>query len=152
MKPIVVGLGLCVGGVIAASSGALQAQAPPSDPAHKVFILTGCLTAGPAETAVFKLTGAAPVGQTRPERSAASPDGKDVYELLSTTGLTEQGVAKADMQTHLGKQVEVTVRPVDVVPGPISSPSPTASTAKMEEVRPPRYTATQIKSVADSCL
>ena len=43
----------------------------------------------PAETAIFRLTGAVPVGQA--ERSAASPDAKDVYELLPTIGLIGAG-------------------------------------------------------------
>src|SRR5688572_7572230 len=114
MQPIIVGLALIVSGVIAASAAAQQAQTPASEPAHKVFVLTGCLTGGTAETAAFKLTGAVPVGQAVPKAGAtASPDGKDVYELLPTVGLTEQGIAKAELQKHVGKKVEVTIRPVE---------------------------------------
>ena len=84
MKPIVVGLALVVSGVIAAPSIAQQAQTPPSEPAHKVFVLTGCLTGSPAETYAFKLTRAVPVGQAPKEESAASPNAKNEYELLPT--------------------------------------------------------------------
>ena len=152
MKPTVFGLALVVSGVIAAPSDAQQAQAPPSEPAHKVFVLTGCLADSPAATAAFKLTGAVSVGQAPREEGAASPDAKDVYELLPTSGLTEQGIARAELQTHVGKKVEVTVRPVEVVPGPTSSSSSTASTTKPEKVAPPRYMVAKIKSLADSCL
>jgi len=82
MKPIIAGIALVFAGLIAAPSAAQQSQAPPKEPAHKIYVLTGCLTGGgPAETAPFKLTVAAWVGQAPPERSAASPDAKNVYEL-----------------------------------------------------------------------
>ena len=151
MNPSVIGLALVVSGVIAARAAAQQAQAPPSEPAHKVFVLTGCLTDGAAATAAFKLTGAVSVGQA-PKEEAVSPDAKDVYELLPGSGLTDQGIARAELQTHVGKKVEVTKRPVEVVPGPSSSSPSTASTAKAEKAAPPRYTVAKIKSLADSCL
>jgi len=149
MKPIVVGLALVVSGVFAAPSIAQQEQKPPSEPAHKVFVLTGCLTASPAATEVFKLTGAVPVGQGPKEDSAASPGAKKEYELLPT-GLTEQGVDRAEMLTHVGKKVELTVRPVEVVSSPSPSSSSSAPTAKPEQATP-RYTVTTIKSLASSC-
>ena len=154
MKPIDSGLALVFSGVIAmiaAPSAAQQAQAPASEPAHKVFVVTGCLTGGPAETAAFKLTGAVPIGPAPADRAAASPETKDVYELVPTTGLIEQGIARAELQTHVGKKVEVTVRPVEVGPGPPASPSAPATTAKVEEQAPPRYTVTKIRPLAGSC-
>ena len=153
MKPIIVGLALVFGGLLAAPAAAQQAQAPAKEPAHKIFVLTGCLTGGgPTETAAFKLSGAEWVGQIPPERSAASPDGKDVYELLPTVGLTEQGIARAELQKHVGQKVEVTVRPVEVAPGPSQSSTPAASTAKLEQAAPQRYTVSKIKSLAGTCL
>jgi hypothetical protein len=153
MKPIVAAFALAVVGVAAMPLTAQQSQAPPNEPAHKIFVLTGCLTGSPAETAAFKLTGAVPVGQAPKEGPAAGPDGKVVYELLPTTGLTEQGIARPELQTHVGRKVEVTVRPVEVSPGPArSSSSPvTSSTAKPEDPAPTRYTVTKITSVAGSC-
>ena len=149
MKPIVVGLALVVSGMIAAPSIAQQEQKPPSEPAHKVFVLTGCLTASPAATEVLKLTGAVPVGHADMGYPAARPDAKKEYELLPT-GLTEQGVDRAEMLTHVGKKVEVTVRPVEVAPSPSSSSSPSTPTAKPKQATP-RYTVTTIKSLANSC-
>ena len=153
MKPIIVGLALAFGGVIAVPAAAQQAQAPPKEPAHKIFVLTGCLMGGgPAETAAFKLTGGTWVGQAPPERSSTSPEAKDVYELLPTVGLTEQGIARAELQKHVGQKVEVTVRPVEVAPGPSQSSTSAASTAKPELATPQRYTVSKIKSLTASCL
>jgi len=159
MKPIIFGFALVFGGAAAASLTAQQAQTSPSEPAHKVYVLTGCLTGSPAGTGAFKLTGAVPVGQqVPPDRPAANPGAKDEYELQPTSGLTEQGIGRAELQTHVGKKVEVTVRPVEVAPGPSSSASSSspatapASTAKIEESPRPRYTVSQIKSLAGSCL
>ena len=158
MKPNVFGLALVFGAVIAVPSAAQQAptQPPASEPAHKVFVLTGCLAASPAATEMFKLTGAAPVGQAPPASPAASPApaGKDEYELLPTTGLTEQGIAREELQKHVGKKVEVTVRPVEASPrtSASSSPSPATPAARVEEAAPQRYTVTQIKPLAASCL
>jgi len=91
------------------------------------------------------------VGQAPAEGSAAGAAAQDVYELLPVTGLTEQGLAREALQTHVGKKVGVTVRPAEVAPV-TSSPSPsTAATAKPEET-PQRYTVTQIKTLAASCL
>jgi hypothetical protein len=152
MKPIVAGLALVFGAAIAAPLAAQPPQAPQKEPAHKIYVLTGCLTgSGPVETAPFKLTGAAWVGQAPPERAAVSPDAKNVYELLPVSGLTEQGVARKEMQTHVGKRVEVKVRPVEILPGPSPSPSSTASTAKPQEAPPQRYTVTKINPLAGSC-
>jgi hypothetical protein len=151
MKPIVFGLAMVVGG-IAAPLAAQQAQPSPSEPAHKVFVLTGCLAVNPPPTNVFKLTGAVPVGQqVLPERGSANPGVKDEYELLPTSGLTEQGIGREELQTHVGKKVEVTVRPIEVSPGPSPSASSATPTAKAEEPAPQRYTVSKITSLAGSC-
>ena len=82
---------------------------------------------------------------------AATPEEKGAYILLATSGLTEQGVARPELQGHVGKKVEVTVRPVEVAPGP----SPTSSSAtppdKPEAAAPPRYTVTKIRALAGAC-
>jgi hypothetical protein len=151
MKPIVFVLAVALCGSTVAPSVAQQSQARPEQPAHKVFVLAGCLSANPDASDTFKLTGAVPVGPPPPARPAPSAEPKDVYVLLPTKGLAEQGVARAEMQTHVGKKVEVTVRPVEVSPGPSKSSSSTPAPEKIEEPTPPRYTVTEIKSVAGSC-
>lgn len=150
MKPIVVGLALAFAGATVTPSIAQQAPAPVSEPAHKIYVLSGCLAGSSGSTAPFKLTGAVAVGQAPAEvpGSAAANDG---YELLPTTGLTEQGIARQELETHVGKRVEVTVRPVEVAPAKSSSsPATTSSTAKPQEP-PQRYTVTKIKALAPSC-
>ena len=151
MKPIVFVLTIMLAGLTAAPSAVQQTRASSDKPAHKVFVLNGCLTTQSGAADAFKLTGAVPVGQAPPERQAASAEPKDVYVLLPTKGLAEQGVGRAEMQTHVGKKVEVTVRPVEVAPGPSKSSSSTPAAEKVEEPTPPRYTVTEIKPVAGSC-
>ncbi len=149
MKPMPVGVAIILCG--AASAMAAQQPAPkPNEPAHKVFVLTGCLRTDARATPAFKLTGAVPIGQA-PERPASSSGTNDVYELQPVSGLTEPGLGKAALESHAGKQVEVTVRPVEVVPGPSPSTSSAAQPAKVEGPTRPRYTVTAIKPAAGTC-
>jgi hypothetical protein len=151
MKPILVGLCLVFGGMTAASTSAQQPQEQKSEPAHKIYVLTGCLTAGgPAPTAPYKLTGAAAVGQA-PAEGKSGTGVKDEYELLPITGVVEQGVGREELQKHVGKKVEVTVRPVELTPAKSSPSAPSTSTAKPEEV-PQRYTVTKIQALTAACL
>lgn len=149
MKPIGIGFALVLSGALAVPLVAQQAQAPPPEPAHKVFVLTGCLTGSPAANAPFKLTGATPQGQA-PQQPAAGADAKDVYELVPVVGLIEQGLDRAELQTHVGKKVEVTIRPVEVASAPAAPPSAPSSTVKPEEP-PVRYTVSKITAVANVC-
>lgn len=151
MKPIDIGFALALSGAIAAPAVARQAQGPASEPAHKVFVLTGCLAGSPAANAPFKLTGAVPVGQSPHPGAAAGANAKDVYELVPVMALTDQGLDREQLQTHVGKRVEVTVRPVEVAPAPASS-SPASSTARVEEPATVRYTVTRITPQANACL
>ena len=151
MKPIVFALAAAFCGLTITPSAAQQPQARPDQPAHKVFVLTGCLAVNPGASDTFKLTGALLVGQPPPERPAPSSEPKDVYVLLPTTGVAEQGVAREELQTYGGKKIEVTVRPVEVAPGPSSSPASTPPADKVGEPAPARYTVTAIKSAAGSC-
>jgi hypothetical protein len=153
MKPIVVGLALVFSGAIASLATAQQAQPPATEPAHKIYVLTGCLTGGgPAPTTPFKLTGAMPVGLAPQEKPASGPDAKDVYELVPVSGITEQGLDLKELQAHVGKKVEVTVRPVEVQPASSSPSKPTAeSTAKPKEPVPVRYTVTKLNPMAGLC-
>jgi hypothetical protein len=152
MKPIVFGIALAFCGAVAATSQAQQAPAPApaAEPAHKVFVLTGCLTGSAAPTTPFRLTGAMPVGQAPQQASAAGEGAKDVYELLPVTGLTEQGLDREELQSHVGKKVEATVRPVEVASDKPPASSTTPSTVK-PEAPPQRYTVTKITAIAASC-
>lgn len=150
MKPIVFGLAMVLIGVAAAPSSGQQTKASSDQPAHKVFVLSGCLVGNPGASDTFKLTGAVPTGQAPPERPAPSTEPKDTYVLLPTTGLTEQGIPRAEMESYVGKKVEATVRPVELAPGPSSSSSAPPS-EKLDDPAPPRYTVTKIKALQDSC-
>ncbi len=155
MKPIIFGTGLLVSCWIAVPL-AQQPPASTTEPAHKVFVLTGCLEGGPAPTSVFKLAGATAVGQapqaTRGATSSAraSSGTSDSYELLPIAGVGEQGIKREELQSHVGKRVEVTVRPVEASPAAPSSAAKDAN-AKPEESAPQRYTVTKITRLADSC-
>ena len=150
MKPILVGLALVYAGATALSTSAQQPQEPKNEPAHKIYVLTGCLTASPGPTAPYKLTGAAAVGQA-PAEGKSGAGVKDEYELLPITGVAEQGLTREELQQHVGKKVEVTLRPVEVAPAKSSSAAATTSTAKPEEP-PQRYTVTKVEALATACL
>ena len=46
-----------------AASLAQQSPSPANEPAHKVYVMSGCLEGGSAATSVFKLADATSVGQ-----------------------------------------------------------------------------------------
>ena len=151
MKPIIFGTGLLLSWWIAVPL-AQQPPASAAEPAHKVFVLTGCLEGSAAPTSVFKLAGATAVGQA-PQATRGGAGGRggtdDTYELLPITSFSEQGIKREELQNHVGRRVEVTVRPVESSP-----PAPSASTdakVKPEESSPQRYTVNKITRLADSC-
>jgi hypothetical protein len=135
---------------------AQQQPAPPA-PAHNTFVLAGCLEAGSTVAPAFKLTSAVPLGQAPPARNgelgAVSTSGeKATYALQPLTGLGQPGVAAEVLKTHVGRRVEVTVRPVEVLPAP--APTGTASAveaAKPAEPPPERFSVTAIKRTGGTC-
>jgi hypothetical protein len=143
----------------AAAAVAQQQPAPPAEgvPAHKVFVVTGCLTAS-ADTGGFKLTEASAIGQDRP-RGAAKADGavgtsgqKDTYELQPAVGVNAEGVSADDLKAHAGQRVEVTVRPIEALAGPAPSAANSPSqAAKPIEPAPERFSVTAIKHVGGTC-
>jgi hypothetical protein len=137
---------------------AAQQTPPANEPAHRVFVLTGCLEGGSGPTSAFKLTGTTAVGQAPSAPTGSSPTGtaiKDVYEIQPTSSVSEQGINREGLQSHIGKRVEVTVRPIEVLsPAPSSSSSLSSATEpakKAELSAPQRYTVTKINQLADSC-
>ena len=117
MKPIMAGTGvLLVCWFVAAS--AQQRTEIKEEPAHKVFVLKGCLESSEAPV-IFRLTRASVVGQspappsTRSAGSASSPS-QDVYELQPVVNFPEPGLKREELQSHIGRQVEVTIRPIEV--------------------------------------
>jgi hypothetical protein len=132
-----------------------QPPPPANEPAHKIYVVNGCLEGGRESTSAFKLTGAKNVGQAPPSSSAAStaaskPD--TVYELQAVSSVGEQGINREQLQSHVGKRVEVTIRPVEVLPAPPSPAAAPGIAAKPEQPAPQRYTAVKISTLAESCV
>jgi hypothetical protein len=140
---------------LACSITALTAQQrlppPANEPAHNVFVLTGCLQRGEAP-ASFVLTGASPVGQAPPRASTSPASTKDdVYELQAVTAVSEQGLNREKLQTDVGARVEATIRPVEMA-SPAPPQSASAETAKKPaDVPRQRYTVVKLNRLADSC-
>jgi hypothetical protein len=137
------------------SIAALSAQQPPgpAEPAHKVYVLTGCLE-GAGAASPYRLTSASSLGQAPPPRAATAqskPEASDVYLLQPVSGVGEQGISREGLQRHVGARVEVTVRPVEPLPSAPSASGESASKNKPEEPAPQRYTVVKIDRRADSC-
>jgi hypothetical protein len=159
MKKTVLGSAVAVACCVAAPFAQQQQPAVTADaaPAHNVFVVTGCLTAGPeGATPTFKLTDASSVGQPLPgratEAAAVGTSGhKDSYELRPVSGVGAQGLDADALKAHSGQQVEVVVRPVESpAPAPAAGLAE-AQTAKPIEPAPARFSVTEIKRVIGTC-
>jgi hypothetical protein len=134
-----------------------RAPAPKAEPAHNVYVLTGCLMTDAVATPTFKLTDASSIGQPTPGRAgiagAVGTSGqKAVYELRPVSGVSAQGLDADALKAHLGQRVEVVVRPVES-PAP---PAPAAGLASAEAAKPKepsveRFTVTEIKRTVGRC-
>lgn len=151
MKPIMSGTAiLLVCSFVAAS--AQQRTETKEEPAHKVFVLNGCLESSEAP-AIFRLTRVSIVGQrlappsTRSASSTSSPS-QEVYEL-QPVNFPEPGLKREELQRHVGRQVEVTIRPIEV---PTPAPAlPADSKVRPEQGPTQRYTVSTIDRLAESC-
>jgi hypothetical protein len=133
-----------------------RAPAPKTEPAHNVFVLTGCLMADAAATPTFKLTDATSIGQPPPGRAgvagAVGTSGeKASYELRPVSGVNAQGKDAEALKPHVGHRVEVVVRPVEA-----PAPAPAAGLASAETAKPvapalERFTVTEIKRATGRC-
>ena len=137
-----------------AALAAPQAPGSTPEPAHKVYVLTGCLEAADA-TSPFRLTGASTVGELAPPRATTAQsksETPEMYLLQPVSGVGEQGITRERLQSHVGARVEVTVRPVEVLPS--VPPTGAASTSKDKpQETAPRYTVIKIdRRAADSCV
>jgi hypothetical protein len=127
------------------------APAAPAEPAHKVYLLTGCLEVGAGAIATFKLTDASPIGRApsgTTEAGAVGTSGEKLsYVLQPDSGLHGQGLDAEALKARAGQRVEVTVRPVEKL---AEAPPPAGQTAKFEPA-PERFTVTAIKRVTGTC-
>ena len=98
-----------------AASLAQQSPSPANEPAHKVYVMSGCLEGGSAATSVFKLADATSVGQMPPTDPSNTEvaDGSRSYEVLPVSCIFEQGINRETLDSHVGSRVEVTVRPME---------------------------------------
>lgn len=137
------------------SAAAQQAADSKNEPAHNVFVLTGCLERGDAPSS-FRLTRASSTDQLPPRSNATLPakDGKDedAYELKAKSSVSEEGLSEEQLQTDIGARVEVTIRPVEAAAG--TAPLTTSSTAaekKPTESPRPRYSVIKLARIDGSC-
>jgi hypothetical protein len=153
MKRPILGTGVLLMCWIAAPA-AQQTSAKQEEPPHKIYTLTGCLEEGTARSA-FKLTGASAIGTPPPagpsRTSAAAAASPDVYELQPVSSIGEQGISADGLRSHVGKRVEVTVRPVDLFPPTPSSSASRETQTKPDERPPQRYSVIKISRLAESC-
>jgi hypothetical protein len=130
----------------------------PEAPAHKVFVLTGCLTVS-ANATVFKLTDASSIGQATPAEVAgsgavATSGQKASYELEPVSDVHVQGINADALKAHAGQRVEVTVRPVEGIPAAAPNrvnPGVQAAKPIEPEPAPERFSVTAIKRVTGTC-
>ena len=152
MKQMTFAMSLALASWIAAAA-AQRAPAPTEQPAHNVFVLTGCLEQGNVPAA-FRLTRASVIGQAPPRSSTSAATGnkdEDVYMLQPAASVSEEGLSREKLQTDVGAQVEVTIRPVESV-----SPAAPLATHKDPAEKPAesprqRYTVIKLSRLANSC-
>jgi len=138
-----------------AASLAQQSPSPPNEPAHKVYVMTGCLERGSAQTSVFQLADSTPIGQAPPAdpstTGAGAVAGNRSYDLLPVSSVSEQGINRETLESHVGDRVEVTVRPVETSIAPATTSTSKTTAAKVEQSTPRRYTVVKISKVPGSC-
>ena len=106
---------------------------------------------------MFKLTRAAEIASPGSQpKGVATTGNAGEYELRTEARLDTASVAPIDMKPFVDHQVEVTVRPVENVPGSASHnatviPTVTPDPSKPAETQPERFTVTAIKQVVATC-
>jgi hypothetical protein len=157
MKSLILGSIVAVACIAVPFAQDQRAPAPKAEPAHNVYVLTGCLMTDAVATTTFKLTDASSIGQPTPGRAgtagAVGTSGqKATYELRPVSGVNAQGLDADALKAHLGQRVEVVVRPVET-PAPATPPAglAAAETAKPKEPALERFTVTELKRAVGRC-
>jgi hypothetical protein len=152
MRPLVFATGVVL---ILQVAALLAQQSPPNEPAHEVYVITGCLERGSASTSVFTLADATAVGQAPPgdpsNTDAEAVAGTRSYDLLPVSSVSEQGITRETLESHAGNRVEVTVRPVETSHATSTKSTPNTTPAKVEKSTPRRYTVVKISKMLGSC-
>ena len=114
--------------------------------------MSGCLGQGSAATSVFKLADATVAGPA-PQADLSKNDadtgaGPRPYDIVPVTSVSEQGINRETLESHVGSRVEVTVRPIEAAPAPSTATSTSkAPAARVDESLPRRYTVVKINKV-----
>jgi hypothetical protein len=159
MRTHITAIAVTLAWCVAAPSAQQQREpAPQPEPAHNVFVLTGCLEAAAPPSATFKLTDASAIGRPVPATAAQSPAAgavgtsgeKPSFELRPVSGVTAQGLDADELKAHVGERVEVVVRPIE---SPAAQPAGAAAAQGARPVETPaeRFHVTEIKRVIGSC-
>jgi len=157
MKSLILGSIVAVACIAVPFAQDQRAPAPKAEPAHNVYVLTGCLMSDAVATPTFKLTDASSIGQPTPGRAgiagAVGTSGqKATYELRPVSGVNAQGLDAEALKAHIGNRVEVVVRPVEsAVPATPSAGLAAAETAKPKEPAVERFTVTELKRAEGRC-
>ena len=134
----------------------LSAQAPskPPEPAHKTIRLVGCLQPG-ANPTFFKLTNASepePAPGVTPDPVPVGTSGRTrEYELMPHPDVDLK------LSTHIGHQVEISARPIEVAPARSSPPASGGATLVVpapqlvQEQSRERVTVTAVTRLASPC-
>ena len=155
MKRTVLAMSLAMACGIITSAAVQRTPDSQNEPAHNVFVLTGCLEQGDAPS-TFRLTRASSTGQLPPRANATPPvkDGKDgnAYELQAATSVSEQGLNREQLQTDVGARVEVTIRPIEAAAAAAPLTTSSSATEKKPTDSPrQRYTVIKLARVGGSC-
>lgn len=152
MKATIFALSFAI--AFAINAAAQRTPEPKNEPAHNVFVLTGCLEKGDAPSS-FRLTRASAIGQAPPRTNttpAAETKGENAYELQATSSVSEQGLSREQLQTDVGARVEITIRPIEAATAaaPLTTSSAAAEKKPTESPRP-RYTVVKISRLDGAC-
>ena len=155
MKRTVLAMSLAMACGIITSAAVQRTPDSQNEPAHNVFVLTGCLEQGDAPS-TFRLTRASSTGQLPPRANATPPvkDAKDenAYELQAATSVSEQGLNREQLQTDVGARVEVTIRPIEAAAAAAPLTTSSSATEKKPTDSPrQRYTVIKLARVGGSC-
>jgi hypothetical protein len=114
-------LATAAAGVLAVGAGeAQQTRTPTERPAHNVYVLEGCLTAGREGSDQYVLTDAKPKNGPAPPAAPPAEGAASGTEFL-LRGVSEVaggGVSDEELAQHVGYLVEVAVRPPERAPEP----------------------------------
>jgi hypothetical protein len=128
------------------------------------MVVIGCLQRGPEGSTTYRLANASVQAPASGVRGAATPGQRVVgtsasvteYELTTERGADRSLTQPVDLDSHVGRRVEVTASPPEVEPpnSPLVATSPNAACSdgsKVAERKPPRLIVTAMKPLSPSC-